>query len=483
MPLFTCPLESKKTENLFKLMILLGVIVFFVALSCYALTGFYSRYWADDYCYSALIKENGFWGGLQKHYTTWSNRYAAYLLVATSELFGSFAIRLLPAMAIIALVLSIAWNIRLILNINAIPFSRWITLLLGEMLTFFILYTAPNLFQSLFWRAGMVSYFAPLVFWALINALILIQVYTLNQKHKNFHFLTFLTFVLILFSMGTSETFAAMLTGYMAIVGLGLWLKFKTLKRIPGFFFILLVSLLLGWVIVYLAPGNQVRMDYLVPAADISSLVQISLMNALFFVSQTFQSLPTPLLILCLTTFTISYHISAGLKIQQTWKGNFSFFLVTALVVLALSICLCAPTAYSMQAFPEARALILGRAVILIALACLSSYLGTLSHIVMDKIVNTCLVSILVLALFWIYPLRDAIKSWQNLAEPQTRAAVWDARNEQIQQSVKDGVTTFELTPLNSVYGIYELTSDPLFWVNQCAARYYGAHLIRAVDI
>ena len=221
MPLFTCPLERKKTENLFKMMILLGIIAFSLALSCYALTGFYSRYWADDYCFSALIRENGFWGGLQEHYTTWSNRYAAYLLVAISELFGSCAIQFLPAIAIITLVLSTAWNIRLLLNILAIPSSRWIPVLLGEMLVVFILYTAPNLFQSLFWRAGMVSYFAPLIFWALINALILIQVSTLKQP-KNFHLLTLITFVLILFSMGTSETFAAMLTGYIALVGIGL---------------------------------------------------------------------------------------------------------------------------------------------------------------------------------------------------------------------------------------------------------------------
>ena len=482
MPLFTCPLERKKTENLFKMMILLGIIAFSVALSCYALTGFYSRYWADDYCFSALIKENGFWGGLHEHYTTWSNRYAAYLLVAISELFGSSAIQFLPAIAITALVLGIAWNIRLLLNILAIPSSRWIPVLLGGMLVFFILYTAPNLFQSLFWRAGMVSYFAPLIFWALINALILIQVSTLNKPQKNFHLLTLLTIVLILFSMGTSETFAAMLTGYIAIVGLGLCLKFKTVKSIPGFYFILLVSLLLGWVIIYLAPGNQVRMGYLAPAGDILSLVRISLMNALFFISQTFQAMPMPLLILCSITSTIFYHISAGLGIQHTCKENLSFFLVTALVVLALSICLCAPTAYSMQSYPEARALILGRTVLLIALTCLSAYLGILSHVVVDKIVNTCLVSILVLGLFWTYPLRDAVRSWQNLAEPQARAAEWDARNEQIQKSVKDGVTTIELTPLNSVYGIYELTSDPMFWVNQCAARYYGAYLIRAVD-
>jgi hypothetical protein len=205
-------------------------------------------------------------------------------------------------------------------------------------------------------------------------------------------------------------------------------------------------------------------------------------MNALFFISQTFQAMPMPLLILCSITSTIFYHISAGLGIQHTCKENLSFFLVTALVVLALSICLCAPTAYSMQSYPEARALILGRTVLLIALTCLSAYLGILSHVVVDKIVNTCLVSILVLGLFWTYPLRDAVRSWQNLAEPQARAAEWDARNEQIQKSVKDGVTTIELTPLNSVYGIYELTSDPMFWVNQCAARYYGAYLIRAVD-
>ena len=483
MPLFKCPLEREKIQRLFKFMLILGVVAFSLALIVYAYLGFFSRYWADDYCFSALAKNHGFWGGLKEHYLTWSNRYTAYLLSVKWDWLGVINVQLYPAVMIFSLVAGLTINAKIILKKLQLPNSLLISILLGEMTTFFILYEAPNLFQSLYWRSGMVSYFAPVVLLAFVNLMVLIQldIYRMTQKQKLLW--SFPTAVMVFFAMGTSETFAALLCGYLVLLGIYLWIHNHSLIKIPSFFYLLLLAAFIGGLIITLSAGNQVRMQFLNPVNDFFTFLRLSINNAGLVMVQSLLGSILPNLVNFLIVFFLFYHLSAQSKKTIKLTIPLIFMIICFIGAGFLLICMCAPTVFSMQAFPEPRALILGRAVIIFMIMGMGALSGLVSHQFIDQIVDTCLASILIMAiLVTVYPIRAALRTWNEIPAAQKRADIWDARKKVIEQAIGNGQDHLDLTPINSVNGIYEITSDTEFWVNTCAADYYGIKSLRAID-
>jgi hypothetical protein len=181
--------------------------------------------------------------------------------------------------------------------------------------------------------------------------------------------------------------------------------------------------------------------------------------------------------------FFLFYHLSAaGKKIFEN-KDAIRFFVLSIFVTFWLLFCSCAPTVYSMMAFPEPRALILSRAVVIVLIMVLGGFSGMASHVYMDRFVDTCLVSILIIGLLvTIYPLRAAVLTWNTIPVAQKRAQTWDARKLIIAGAVEKGENLIDLIPMNSVNGIFEITPDPTFWVNRCASDFYGIKTIRALD-
>jgi hypothetical protein len=478
-----CSLDRKKILRFFNAMIILGIASFSIALVVYIYLGFFSRYWADDYCFSALALNNGFWGGLKEHYLSWSNRFTAYLLSGFGDLMGIQNVRVYPGVMILLLIAALTWNVKLILTRLRLTNSLLLSIMVGEMATFFILLEAPNLFQSLYWRSGMVSYFSPLIFLSVINALVITQLRDYQLKMKTKWILAIFSAVLIFFGMGTSETFAALLSGYLLLLSIYLLIQFKSLQKIPAFFYLLLLGAFLGGLVILLAPGNQARMQYLNPASDLFTILRLSFMNAWVLLDQSVRGLFIPNLIIFLSIVFLFYQLST--ESNYPLINEKTLFIVTGIIISAvwLLVCICAPTAYSMMAFPEPRAIILSRAVIIVMMMLLGGLAGLASHVFMERIVDTCLVSVFILgAMVTIYPIRTAIQNWQQVTPAQVRAEIWDTRKIIIDQALRDGKDYLELTPINSVNGIYELTSDPTFWVNRCAADYFGINSLKAVD-
>lgn len=483
MSILKCPLDRKKTLRLFNAVIILGVAALSIALIVYIYLGFFSRYWADDYCFSALVRNNGFWGGLKEHYLSWSNRFTAYLLSGIGDWLGIQNVKIYPGLMILLLTAAITWNVKLILTKQRLTNSLLISIFMGEMATFFILLEAPNLFQSLYWRSGMISYFTPLIFLSVFNAMVITQLDNHPSHTKTNRMLAILSAVLIFFGMGTSETFAALLSGYLLLLSIYLLIRFKSLQKIPAFYYLSLLGALLGGLVILLAPGNQVRMQLLHPAGDFFTILRLSFVNAWVLLDQSIRGLFIPNLIIFLSIFFLFYHLSAESEHLLINKQLLFILVIIIFSAVWLLVCICTPTAYSMMAFPELRALILGRAVVIVMIMLLGGFAGLASHVFMDRIVDTCLVSILVLGiLVTLYPLRTAIQNWQQVTPAQLRAEAWDAREIVIDQAVRNGKNYLELTPINSVNGISELTSDPTFWVNRCAANFYGINSLRAVD-
>jgi len=53
---------SNRFSGIYQLILAASLLSFTAALGGYAATGAFMRYSGDDYCYSAVLNEHGFWG-------------------------------------------------------------------------------------------------------------------------------------------------------------------------------------------------------------------------------------------------------------------------------------------------------------------------------------------------------------------------------------------------------------------------------------
>ncbi len=483
MPIFKCPLEHKKTEQLFNVVILFGILAFTAALAAFAVTGFNSRYWADDYCFSALLKTKGVIGGMTEFYNTISNRFGAFLLTALSEAFGTNAIRYLPALVIFLLFAVLACNAHLLFGMVGLGTSKSVSVLIGLMVTFFTLYEAPNLFQSVFWRSGMMSYFTPLLLFLIVTGVLLWQIKDVG-KNKKVWWWAVLILMLTFFAGGTSETYAAFQSAFLFLVFVYL-LIFKRKKvelRISIFLLVGLIGSLSAMAVMVAAPGNQLRLNAFQQAGNIGIVLQLSSKHALDFIIYSLRGLPIPMSISIFMVWVLTYHLSAHAEKTIPPKIYLPWLVIIPLFIYVLIAAVCAPTAYGMMAYPEARALMIGRFIMVIGAVVWGGTLGIISHLFMDRIVDTCLMSIIFLGILWLYPLRISLQLWQELPDYQARATLWDARQADILKAKDGGEKNIRVQALDSIQGVYELTNDAQFWVNRCAAQFYGIETIVAME-
>jgi len=483
MSILKCPLDRKKADRLFNWMIALGIIILTITLLSYAFLGTFSRYLADDYCFSDLIKNKGTHGGLVYFYDNISNRFGAFLFVAVSEIIGEASIRLLPGVMIFILVVSLTWNAFWLSRQIRLPFSWKVSFLFAVLAIFFVLFEAPNLFQSLYWRSGMVSYFAPMVVFFIITGILFRQL-QIRENKQGLWLWVLIVAVLSFFSGGMSESYAAFQTASWSLLMLG-WVIWKRKASLKNFNIMLIVAFfgsVLAMGAMVMAPGNQLRLELLPQAPNIWVVMQLSFRYAMDFIIYSLRGLPIPILISFLASALLTYHISANNIELINNKSGWVLVIVIPVITYLLIASVCAPTVYGMVAYPEPRALMIARFIMTISTVLWGGLIGILGHRIMDRIVNICFALIIILGLLWIYPLRSTLQIWQQIPPAISRAAEWDSRREEITHQINTGVSLVEIPKLDSVQGVSELTDDPQFWVNKCAASFYGAKFIRTVD-
>lgn len=483
MSILQCPLDRKKVDRLFHWVILIGLAILMIALAVYSYAGYFSRYLADDYCFSSQIKNEGIFNGLADFYGNISNRFGAFLFIALTEFFGTGAIQLLPGVMIVMLFFSLFLIFRGVLHQIKLTDSILIALLMSALAVFLVLYQAPNLYQTLYWRSGMASYFAPLPFF-FTSVGILIQAISESHSRRTGWIWIILVFLMTFFSGGMSETFAAFQLTFwlLCLAAILSWRKQSIFNFLLFLDLAALAGSLLAMMTMLLAPGNQLRLDAFHQAGSLITVLQFSFRYAWDFIFETFHGLPIPTLFTIIISALLGYHLSHGKDDLFRNKKMPISLVAIPLAAFFLVAAVCAPTVYGMLAYPELRALFIARIVLTLSFALWGGILGILSHRLMDRIINVCFASILVLGILWFYPVRGIIQIGQQIPLWQSRAASWDARQAEIQKDKTQGIQVVAVNALDSIAGVAELSSDPQNWVNQCAAKYYGLQSIRAVE-
>ena len=149
-----------------------------IALGFYAYLGIFSRYTSDDYCLSAFyLQDMDFVSSMVERYMTASSRYTNILFIGFADkVLGWYNPAVLPALMITLFVAGLYLFIDQIQQFAGARFSRGVSFYLAALLAYYSIVQAPDLYETLYWRAGMTSHFAPVALLPFLGAFVVKQI-------------------------------------------------------------------------------------------------------------------------------------------------------------------------------------------------------------------------------------------------------------------------------------------------------------------
>jgi hypothetical protein len=475
--------------HLMDVLLVIGIVTFGVAIIFYAYLGFFSRYYADDYCMTAGLLTSGFWQSQVSLYNSWSPAFSGTFLQYLSEYFGRSSIQVWPALLIVLWVLALTWAVIQAVRVTSLKVPASLALLLAEVVIFFTILTSPQQYQTIYWRIGLVGYTLPLVFLTFLLGLILSRFKKSDKGHAPWGSMV-LCAALAFFNGGFSITYVTLQTGVLAVVLVGVWFIVRPPSRRNSLLLVgaALTGSLVALLVVALAPGNAVRMALMPARPHLFPFIRMAVTNSVIFIYLTLKNYAFQNVLAVLVPMLVTYCMySRGFGIPKMRPsslitGLFLIPVVSFLLVLAVV----APSVYAESSYPEGRVLMEAR-YILICMTVAEGVLIGMSLIQLHQWaqepaprLQRLIAGILFLSLA-LYPLYDARKSYTEISFYQNRAAIWDAHNAYILTNLQQGnlevnIPDNQAKSFDEFSGLSDLTSDPGDWVNQCAASFYGLH-------
>jgi hypothetical protein len=450
-----------------------------VGLLSFAYAGSFSRLWADDYCYSAHLQQNGLLRGMWEWYVSTSSRFSVIPLVALTDAlsFNAFlGVRLLPGVVLLAWVLS-GWFLLRQVQSRFWPGwpvqSGWL-LAAALLLTFFAVWLSPQRLQTVYWRMGILHYSLPM---PLAMSLFAVGLRRLFGRQT----------VVLLFGMGLfalfiaclSETFAAMQLGaLMMLFGLVL-LKLKTVWRGGALRLIAAVGAgtLLGMILMALSPANAMRQAMMPPPESVWQLIDYTLRYTGAFLYHSLKDQPLPNLVFAAFIGLFAWWSApAG---RMTLRQSGLWLVLLSGFTFGLIFCGTAPSVYGGLSAPAGRALMPMRFAWLLGVGAIAFVFGRLlaGWLSRERLRVATLLFFVILS---VYPLRTVAITQQETTLLAVKAARWDERHAQLMADLAAGQRDLVTIETDVVQSLEDYGPDPNNWVNVCAARYYQADSLTA---
>ncbi|HSL43195.1 MAG TPA: DUF6056 family protein [Anaerolineales bacterium] len=474
-------------EASLKLVLSLGIVTALIALALYAYLGVFSRYGSDDYCLSAFFLQDDLFGAMIRRYIGASSRYTNILFIGlVDNLFGWYNVAILPGLMLALFVWGMYLLLKEIVEMTGAGWSRLTTLFLAILIVYFSEMQAPDLYETLYWRAGMTSHFAPVVFIPFFGAFILRQIRRVQSYAPSF-WVQAACFIIPFVIGGLSEPPTAVMITVL-VLGIGAtwwWSDVQHRRSILTILFWSLLGAVTALLLMAFAPANSIRMQTAPPAPP-ELLFRVIKYPAEFIVD-TLRVLPTPTLISVAVPALLFYvkysHPSQSLSGEARVRLGLFMLIVLFLGYLLIAASF-APSAYG-QSYPAPRARFSGRVLMTGALMAEGALLGTLIAQAGKKILQSITlrrVAMVALAILVLYPLRTAQRTAVEIPVYQERAAAWDLRETEIRAMKEDGAQDLVVRFLGEER-TQDLGDQADFRLNRCAAALYGVNSIVAVPM
>jgi hypothetical protein len=477
--------QNSLNSSAFRIALGIGVFTTFIALVLYGYLGTFSRYGSDDYCLSAFFRRPGsFFQLMVERYLTSSSRYTNILFIGLADrLLGWYNVAILPPLMLALFVLGTYLFLKEIARLASWGWSRLLILLLALLVVYFSIMQAPSLYEVLYWRAGMTSHFAPLVFLMLFGAFLVREI-RLAAGRPTSIWAFLLCFLGAIVVGGFSEPPLTMLITIL-VLGLGailLWDHGPARRARLGILFWALAGSILALAILALAPANSLRLG--TPPPGLVELAVKTFRFPMEFILDIFRSMPLSSLITFLLPAVLFYVYYSGQG--QVLPASRTKWIVLAIVAVSLLSYLFiaasfAPSVYG-QSFPVPRARFSGRVVLTCALMVNGALIGMLAAQIRTKHTLALVLSslaVLGLILLNLYPLRTASRLVTDISVYRQRAAAWDARDTIIRDLQASGERDLTV-PFLSTELMQDLGDHSEFRLNRCASILYDVNSIQA---
>lgn len=332
-----------------------------IPLAIFILTGFQTRYIADDYCTAAVFQRYGWWGmQVQSYQHTLmyaGNRFTLTLLISLGDIFGPLSVPLYPG---IILLLWVGGNVFFLRSLRS-PAQNlaWLpSLVVSELIVWFAITIAPNRFQDFYWRQAMLPYLAPFPFATWLTGLVLRQRWAAKPN--------FLAWVVIgllgLLAGGLSETGAAILLP-AALLGLVASAAIRWVFHEKDGYLLLaaaiaFIGVLSAFILVVTAPMNLERMSFYTERLSLPDMLRMTWQEGWLGFRMFIWQYPSSFLALVVLSAAAGYAFANRLPSidRVNWKIHLASILVLPLLILIFSLAASAPAVYAQGSGPEPRA-------------------------------------------------------------------------------------------------------------------------------
>ena len=467
--------------------VLLCLAVAVIGLAVFAYLGFYNRYWADDWCYNDDFKHQGiiksigtYFDGENPHRGYPPNRYSFTMMSGLLYIPGLLGTQILSALTILLWVIALVWiayNLNRFKSLTTGP----LILLAGALLLFYTLYLSPHRFQILYWRSGVLPYSWTIISGLYILGLITSQL-TREQPSKG---IIYATGLIAFLGGGFSEIGSAFLFSGITLLLLVTWYEKRRSKEwaVKTYSTILTawVFLLIALIALAVSPSNSRYIDLNRNPNDPYLVPFLSLRYASDFILYSLLGLPLPHAILFVAFVGIGILSRTSDNRPLEMRSSAWAILLTVLVTYLLVTTIEAPTTYLYSAPPDPRGHSLARFVVLAGMAIVAWIIGSTISTGPNKSL-TILPAILLLVCS-AYTLRATLNVYRELPGFIERAQLWDLRDEQIKDSIAQGISQIEIVAIDTKdINTRDIIRSEAFgkWVTDaCGVQFYDAGAMR----
>jgi hypothetical protein len=473
------------TEQPFGLALSIGIFATLTPLALFGYLGIFSRYESDDYCLSAFFFQGDLISSMIQRYFVSSSRYTNILFIGLADkLLGWYNVAILPALMLSLFVFGLYLLLKESSEAIGLRWSRAAILFISVLVVYFSVTQAPDLYETLYWRAGMTSHFAPVVFIPFWGAFLIRQIRDSEECTPSL-WTQALCFMIPFLIGGLSEPPTALMITILSLSVVAAW-RWGDVRNRGSILILLLWSLagaMTALIVMALAPANSLRMQTAPPG--LFELVSRIVYYPFYFIVDTLRTLPVPTLMSMAVTALLFYvqYPSQGLSREARNRLGILMILILMFAYLFIAASF-APSVYG-QSYPVPRARFIARMVMTGALIAEGALLGILLAQAGIKSFQTPIyrqLAIVVFMLLALYPLRTAWRIYGEIPVYQQRAAAWDARDAEIRALKDQGVQDLVVRFLSEI-PIQDLGDRTGFRLNRCAATIYGVNSIVAVPM
>ncbi len=475
----------------------IGLVLCTAALLAMAVLGSQMRLSGDDYCYQAVLSQQGFWSMQTESYLSVSmyngNRYSLTLFSGLTGLLPPWGNGMLVIVSLVLWVAGLTFTGRLLAKKFQIKLSLLENVLIAEVFACLVLWGAPSLGQSLFWRSGMLPYFMPLLGGTWLAGLAL-WVSTAPNKWLGYVSI----FLLAVLAGGFSETGAAIQGGFWALTAFGAGfclLRGKPQGALLKPALLAVLGTLAAVVLLYVSPTTMMRRANMPEPLAFNAFIALFALNMKVYLWHAVMRRTLTVLLPLLAGLSIGWfyfnhrHAHGAGQTSAGWRTWLGRLIWLAFSALALIGCVLLPATFIFADYPPDRSLLLSQVVIsaagLIGGALIAGWLQSIiggwvkTHPTAQVI--CCCLAVLMLLPVCLAPLQSLHTSLSEWGFFNKWATMWDARHQGILDAVQAGERTVHVVALDHVIEhVGELSPDAQYWYNNCAEMYYGLDAIFA---